>query len=152
MNNKRNATKIPDNLNEKQRRRFYFEKHFPDLLEEIDKFNEEYKIDIFSVVLYHYKNNLSKPIGCKICNRETKFISFIKGYNSYCSKKCAMSDKDIVEKRNAKSKKTNLFKYGVDNPMKVDEFKTKLKNTNLEKWGVESYTQTEEYKKEMISS
>lgn len=151
MDIKRNTTKIPEDINEKQRRRFYFEKNFPELLEEIDKFNEEYKIDNFSVLLYHYQNNLSKIIGCKICNKETKFISFIKGYNSYCSKKCVMSDKDIVEKRNTKSKKTNLSKYGVDNPMKFDEFKTKVKNTNLEKWGVENYTQTEEYKKEMIS-
>jgi hypothetical protein len=137
-------------LNENQRRRFYFEKNFPELLLKIDEFNKKYKIDNFSELLYRYHNDLTMTIKCKICNKKPKFISFNKGFNKYCSRKCTMSDKEIINKRNKKSLKTNLERWGVDNPMKVDEIKNKVKKTNLERWGVEHYTQTDEYKDRII--
>lgn len=149
MDTKSKATKISE-LNEKQRRRFYFEKNFPCILSEIDEFNKEYNITNFSILLYHYCHNLLNPILCKNCNKKTKFISFNKGYNKYCSKKCVMSDKDVIKKRNQNSLKTNMSKYGVDNPMKVDNIKNKVKKNNLKRWGCEYYTQTDEYKNKMI--
>jgi hypothetical protein len=39
-----------------------------------------------------------------------------------------MSDNNIIEKRNKKSKKTNLEKYGVDNPMKNKNIISKMMN------------------------
>jgi hypothetical protein len=62
-----------------------------------------------------------------------------------------MSDKELISKRNKKSIETNLLKYGVDNPMKVDNIKEKVKKTNLDKWGVEHYTQTNQYKERIVS-
>ncbi len=46
-----------------------------------------------------------------------------------------------------KAKKTNLEKYEVDNPMKLNNIKEKVKETNLKKYGVDNYTKTDEYKK-----
>ena len=59
---------------------------------------------------------------CEICLSETKFNSYIKGYNQNC-KKCRQSigGKKALEK----SKVTNMKKYGVDHPMKNDEIKIK---------------------------
>ena len=59
---------------------------------------------------------------CEICLSETKFNSYIKGYNHHC-KKCRQSigGKKAVEK----SKVTNMKKYGVEHPMQNDEIKIK---------------------------
>lgn len=138
-------------LNESQRRRFYFEKHFIDELKKIDKFNTDLKIDNFSILLYHFVNFDSVyPKKCKICDNSPKFISFNKGYNTFCSKRCVMSDKDIVISRNEKSKETCLKKWGVDNVMKSDVVKKLQKDSALAKWGVDSYTKTSEYKENQI--
>jgi hypothetical protein len=139
--------KISD-LNEKQRRRFYFEKYYPDLLKEIDLFNLNMRIENFSMLLYHFVNrNFQYPNKCKTCENSTKFISFNKGYNTYCSKKCVMSDAEVVSDRNMKSKETSLKKWGVDNPMKSEAVKKTQQNSIMIKWGVDNYTKTEEYKK-----
>jgi len=82
-------------LNENQRRLKYFEKNLPFLLEDINKFNIKYNINNFSILLYHYYNNIEFPCVCKICGKELKFISFNKGYNKYCSKKCANKARSI---------------------------------------------------------
>jgi hypothetical protein len=151
MDTERRTINIAE-LNEKQRRRKYFERNFDILLSDIDKYNIDYKIDNFSILLYHFYHKLSTPNLCRVCNNFTKFISFNKGYNTYCSRKCIMSDKELVSKRNKKSVETNLLKYGVDNPMKVDNIKEKVKKTNLEKWGVEYYTQTSDYKERIVNT
>lgn len=45
-----------------------------------------------------------------------------------------------------KSKKTLIEKYGVDNPMKVDEFKARLRNSIKNKYGVDHFSKTEDFK------
>jgi len=137
MDTNKTTIKISD-LNENQRRRHYFERHLPNLLLKIDEYNDWNKLEKFSILLYKYHNNIKLGVICSSCNKETKFISFNKGYNKYCSKKCVMSDKELIKKRNKKSKKTNIEKYGVDNPMKSDIIKNKVKKTNIEKYGVDN--------------
>lgn len=41
---------------------------------------------------------------------------------------------ELKQKRTAKAKETFLKKYGVDNPMKLEEMYDKVKKTNLEIW------------------
>jgi hypothetical protein len=48
--------------------------------------------------------------------------------------------------RQAKKRKTNLKKYGVENPMQSQEVKEKSKKTNLKKYGVEHAFQSQEVK------
>lgn len=104
----------------------------------------------------NYANNIlfsTKEIydifhGCTLCENclsETKFNSYIKGYNSHC-KKCRQQQggKKALEK----AKSTNMIKYGVNHPMQNDEIKTKkvlntdysnindkIQSTCIEKYG-----------------
>jgi hypothetical protein len=47
---------------------------------------------------------------------------------------------------NENRKKTNLEKYGVENPFQSEEIKGKIKNANLEKYGVENPQQNKNIK------
>lgn len=94
----------------------------------------------------------TRPI-CRVCNQNhvSTFISFEQGYNLYCSKSCAKLDPEVEQKKKntlalspdwkdkarAKSKKTNLAKYGVVSPLANKEILAKRKNTNLKKYGAE---------------
>lgn len=59
-------------------------------------------------------------------------------------------DKDWTE-RNNKSKKTNLEKYGVVNPMNTPEKIAARKNKLLESHGVDNYSKTDEFKQKIAS-
>jgi hypothetical protein len=48
-----------------------------------------------------------------------------------------------------KAKETNLAKYGVENPMQLEESKAKIKQTMLEKYGVENPMYLEESKRKI---
>ena len=140
-------TIIISELSSQQRRDFFIEKNYPIIYEDILKFNEKLKIKNFSKLLYHYCNSdIVYPFLCKICDKEVKFKGFNQGYNIYCSRKCSMNDDDIIKKRNKKLVRTNLEKYGVDNPMKLEKIQNKVRETNLKRYGTEYFTQTNEYK------
>ena len=136
-----------NNLNEQRRREFYIKKHHIDLYNDILKFKENIKDGYvnYSELLFKYYHNILESPKCKKCHNKTKFCGFNSGYNIYCSKKCVMSDKEVVKKRNEKSVISNMRKYGVSNYSKTDECKRKVVSTNLNKYGTEYYTQTDEY-------
>lgn len=54
-----------------------------------------------------------------------------------------LSSKEVQEK----VKQTNLKRYGVENPKQSEQIQEKYKQTCLKKYGVESYNQTEESRK-----
>ena len=136
----------------------WLEKNYPIEYNEVDK---AYNIDILWVEkLYLYSNNLTTPPKC-YCGNKVKLINSIKGYNTYCSRKCKATS--ILEKEKTKNtvskfsaekiaeikKKTDdtiLLKYGVDNVSKSDFIKNKKKQTSLKNYGVEYYTKTNEAK------
>lgn len=68
------------------------------------------------------------------------FINLVK-YGAFC-KKCAEINKRI------NMKKTNLKKYGVENPFQSEEIKEKIKKTNLIKYGCENPTYSKEIRDE----
>ena len=79
-------------------------------------------------------------VSCDICGLE-KNIIWREYYRSYsngnlycCSSKCSQ----------IKNKKTNLERFGVCSPSKLDYIKDKIKKTNLEKYGVENPTKNAE--------
>lgn len=81
---------------------------------------------------YIKKENEGK---CATCGKETKFKGIFKGgYNKFCSVKCSANNKEVREK----AKKTNLERYGAENPFQSKEIKQKIKETNLEKYGAEN--------------
>lgn len=97
----------------------------------------------FSQVLFHYINNLNDIplcINCEINNK--RFDGFDIGYNSYCSKKCAIN---YVKDQTAEVRRVNtLNKYGVEHTSKLKSVKEKQRNTNVQKYGFVSPTNNKE--------
>lgn len=135
---------ILNNLNEKQRRDKFIKKNYSELHNRISEFVKINNLECgFTESIFLYSGN---RIGeCKICKNKTKFRGFNVGYNTYCSRKCSMNDRDVVDRRNEKSISSCLSKYGVVNASKLDCVKEKTKKTNLEKYGVDNYSKTDEY-------
>lgn len=119
--------------------------------------NSKVKYDIHMLIEFCNENNiiLLHDYSEKFINRDTNIQgvclhndcknNFIKpfrqllkigGYCENCSK----------ENGKVKILATNLYKFGVDNPMKNTEIKEKQKNTMVEKYGVEHNSQLEEIK------
>ncbi len=79
---------------------------------------------------------------CDNCQKET--LNVFKDYwnytnglkNPYYCNSC----------KTIKSNKTNLEKWGVENPMRNDVVKEKLKKSLIDKYGVDHYSKTEDYK------
>lgn len=109
----------------------------------------------FSESVYCYLNDMGSPPKCPVCGNGASYKSFIKGYGTYCSTRCANKDNaadqsatkkawsdkhiaDIVDKRC----NTNLAKYGVSNPAQLEEIKQKIKETCLDRYGVEYSAQS----------
>ncbi len=99
-------------------------------------------------------SNIKVNVKCDMCEN-TKYINFsmynknFKKYNIYtCSNICAIikNRKTCFEKYGDenynnvdKRKNTNIIKYGIDNPMKLDFVKDKVKKTKFEKYNDENY-------------
>jgi hypothetical protein len=91
--------------------------------------------------LFYLKNNGNKGV-CKNCGKDTKFLSFTKGYRDYCSGKCAQSHEEVRQKF-----KISLFaKYGVENPSQLSEFQEKKKQTWIENYGTDHPFKSEQIK------
>jgi hypothetical protein len=100
---------------------------------------------------------------CKICKYKVMFLSFNRGYRTYCSKKCSNSDKDIIQSKLKSYKKTCIDKYGVDNASKSQEVIDKIreskklinyelaneksKKTFMERYGVDNPSKSKDIKK-----
>ena len=109
-----------------------------------------YEINFLKKILYddsailigNYDNLNSKTkisYNCKCGNEYKKSFNAIYMSGGYC--------KDCMNKvRLEKIKKTNLEKYGVENPFQSKEIIKKIKATNKEKYGVESPLQSQEIK------
>lgn len=115
------------------------------------------KTALLKARLWHIMNEVNYVITCKMCNNAVKWDDTAKSseqnYRQYCSHKCMSSDPTYQNNRQttitnrygkglkeivAKTKKTNLKKYGVENPMMLDSTKAKRNNTCLEKYDVEN--------------
>jgi hypothetical protein len=134
----------------------YVGRHFPD--EYILVKNNSKLIGLsdctFSEELYHYFNNIRKPVVCKKCLLiRPKFQGLLRGYLEYCSSKCSNDSDDVKRTKEISS----IKKYGVSNPAKdpavmekiritfnknyggnpftLDSFKERIKETNMEKYG-----------------
>lgn len=84
--------------------------------------------------LYYYINKIDSPIICT-CGKHRGYISFKNGFRKTCG-----DQECYVQSRRT----TNIEKYGVDNPLKVEKFKQKVKDTILEKYDGQHYMNTKE--------
>lgn len=118
---------------------------YPETYLKIQKYNENFvgDIDSFAQQRFNYLNNiLTRPV-CKQCSGKVRFENFKVGYKKFCGNICAgifKKNLSLIEKNEIlkKRKKTNLEKYGVDNPAKSDIIKQKTLKTVLEKYGAVS--------------
>lgn len=76
---------------------------------------------------------------CEVCGKPTGFLAMSTGYRKTCSTKCSRKTKSYREK----IKRTNLERYGVENPFASEKIKEKIKRINLERHGVENPGQIE---------
>ena len=82
---------------------------------------------------YYDKYLKKENEGICICGRETTFNRINKGYYKHCGQKCSANSNYKKEK----IKKTNIEKYGVENPSQNNEIKEKKKQTSIKNWSVE---------------
>jgi hypothetical protein len=92
---------------------------------------------------------------CKICNKETSFISITLGYEKCCCNKCKLKYIDICAKKSIfkkfgsnspfinkntrnKSKETLRKRYGIDHNFKMEQVKTERIKTWKKNYGVDN--------------
>lgn len=92
----------------------------------IHNLNSKQYYDLF------YKKDINEGF-CKTCNAKTSFVSFTKGYLSYCTNKCAQ----INNETRLKCKQTCLAKYNVENVFQDKNVQEKIKQQNIKHLGVE---------------
>lgn len=85
----------------------------------------------------YYKKYIKKDDEgfCLECGKETKFLSYTKGYQKFCSVKCKKKSKYMKDKISESCKNRDY-----------EEVKKKFNKTCQEKYGVYGYTQTEDWK------
>ena len=104
--------------------------------------------------IYLYLNNLDTIPKCLYCGKNVEFLTFRKGYRTFCSTKCSGSSPQTQLKiyntlhdgnyenklkiSREKYKQTNLEKYGCENVLQNEDIKNKRKKTNLERYGCEN--------------
>ena len=101
--------------------------------------------------IYLILNNKDKKPTC-FCGRNTTFISIKQGYRKYCSVKCSKNSPSFEAQKSEslkKRKKTNLKKYGVENPSQSELVKKKKRKTFQKRYGVNSPLQSKEILKKV---
>ena len=125
-------------------RKVYLEKHHIDILEEVLKYSENFKlIEIdFKEQVYCYIKNITEIQKCKNpnCNNKVKFRNSTLGYFEYCCNYCIGTDPKMVEKK----ENTSVKNYGVKYPQKLKEVKEKIRKTNQKRYGCNAPMQNKE--------
>jgi len=86
------------------------------------------------VLIYAVLHPEDSPI-CKYSGLIKKFSRDMNKFTVCKFNKTCECYEDKIKEINKRRQQTCIDKYGVSNPMLVDEFKAKLDNTNLEKYG-----------------
>jgi len=87
----------------------------------------------FKEKLYLYLHQQKMP-KCLGCGGSVKYKKMGSGFLEFCSRTC-MHESGVVRE---KIKKTNIEKYGMENPLAHADVRDKIRNTNMQKYGVES--------------
>lgn len=82
---------------------------------------------------------------CKICTVKLRYVSWERGFQTYCTQRCKSSDPEFKQT----VRDSFIEKYGTDNPMKNSQVKEKVKLTNLERYGCDNPAQNTDVKSRM---
>jgi G:T-mismatch repair DNA endonuclease (very short patch repair protein)/predicted nucleic acid-binding Zn ribbon protein len=131
---------LEENLNKTTCTEKYIKSHYNEFYQYIlNNYPEELT---WSEKLYWYYHNITTHPTCPVCGKDINFISFNKGYQKYCSRKCSNNN----DEKKSKIKQTCLKKYGVEHPAQSKKIQNKTKQTCLERYGVENPFQSESVK------
>lgn len=103
------------------------------------------------VKLYNWIYETNSP-GCKHCGKPTKLANFFKGYQSFCSARCASNwyrENETDEQNIAKGRKISKS-MKLKSTSEWEVIQSKQKQTKLEKYGDENYNNPEKNKSTMI--
>lgn len=145
----------------------YIRDHWPEFYQYLE---EKYQgIDNMPAKLYMFYNNIDHWPVCT-CGKLLEYRSPKLGFRKFCSIKCATNDKGVQEKSKQtqvtkyggvgyaskelsnKSKQTTKERYGVDNAMQCEDFKSKQRKSTQQSIGVEYATQNPEIAKRVIQT
>jgi len=99
--------------------------------------------------VYLYLHDLPGIPKCATCGKELKFNpKRTPAYPTYCSLKCANSNKN----KKQKTIQTCLKKYGVENPFANEDVKKTIRKTCLKKYGTEIASQSNIVKQHVIEN
>lgn len=120
-----------------------FRKNFKKIYDEIASSDFPDNFTFAQKIFHFLRKDTGLELGlCRTCGKRTKFLGFTKGYRPYCNSRCMGSDKNFWDIR----RKTNITRYGVENPFQSEEIKGRIRETNLKKYGAEYSQQTESFK------
>lgn len=100
-------------------------------------------------LIWHVINNDYEDRFCKNCGGPVIFHRQ-RFYPKYCSSSCSSKgyfnsiSKEVMDEKNKKMKKTNMEKYGVDIPSKLDIFNEKRKETCMARYGFDNAMKNKE--------
>jgi len=120
----------------------WIEKNLPDLHFFVDSYtdlNISWKEKSFFVI-----KSLKSVPKC-YCGKDLGFINYSKGYRKYCSVSCMSNSQEIKDKRI----KTNIKRYGIDNPMKDSKIKEKYYTSIKSNYGVDNISHLESTKEKV---
>jgi very-short-patch-repair endonuclease len=89
---------------------------------------------------YQVYSGLTGPTLCQECQSPTNFLSFKKGYTTFCSKACVSRNKDVKYKKSL----TLIDNFGVDG-FRAEAIQNKKKATSMSNYGVEYARQNADY-------
>jgi hypothetical protein len=98
------------------------------------------KYNMSKELVYQIYHSLNRPALCKECQLPTKFISFKKGYRTFCSNTCVSKNQDIVNKKTT----TLISNFGTAG-FKADSIQHKKKKTSLANFGEEHPRKNKKY-------
>ena len=124
--------KIPDikEFNKNNIREKFIKTHYSDFYNFLCN---EYPDISFQEKLYWYFNVITEIPVCVVCGKPVKFVSFKKGYQTYCSNSCSNNSQLTKDK----IRKSTEERFGDMNNF-IKHMKNNYKQTCLERYGVES--------------
>lgn len=115
----------------------WFSKNHNDEYEKITSYCSKYNIPTFKEKIWFYYHGLTELPKCGGCGCDVSFSGrFDRGYQEFCSLKCANTNGDLLER----VKKTNLKKHGVEFYTQHEDFIKKQRKTKKERYGDESFS------------
>ena len=121
--------------------------HHPIIYNFLKEKYSTFEEDSLSETYYRILNDIDEKPKCIVCGKPVHFQKDgINQYRQFCSKTCLNNTPEGIKIKFDKAAKTNLERYGAENPYASPIIKEKLRKTWLERYGAENPYASEEIK------